>query len=117
MAEDKYPGSDAEFADRTLGALPRTQVPDALRARIMADFDTVAAKRRAGLLYELRVLAGTIWPGAPLWKPGAVFAASLLCGLAAGAFVPVLQPAQDDSASLRQQWADASPALDMLGDL
>jgi hypothetical protein len=106
---------DAEFFARALAALPRnTGVPMALSARILADFDTVQARRRIG--FRLKDLTWAAWPGTPLWKPGAAFAVSLLCGLAAGLSLPAT-PAAADAAAAQSQWAYTSPALDMLGDM
>ncbi len=105
---------DADFAARVLAALPRNDgVPMPLSARILADFDAVQARRRIG--FRLKDLARTAWPGTPLWKPGAVFAVSLLCGLAAGLSLPAAPAA--DNLSAQSPWADASPALDMFGDM
>jgi hypothetical protein len=111
--------TDAKFADRLAAALPRGEVPPGLSARILADFDRVIALR---YLSWRRVFADLLWPGAPLWRPGVVLAASLFLGLAAGIFVPEAPPSSSDTAPQQQQpqqqqWTDASPALDMLGDL
>ena len=106
---------DADFADRALAALPRnTGVPAAFSARILADFDAVQSGRHIG--FRLKDLVWTVWPGTPLWKPGAAFAVSLLCGLAAGLSLPTA-PAAADGSAVQFPWTDTSPALDMFGDM
>jgi hypothetical protein len=123
MADERNDGADAVFASRMAARLPRGEVPPALTARIMADFDRATARRN---LSWRRVLADLLWPGAPLWRPGMVLAASLFLGLTAGFAVPAAPPAAGESAATQtqqqqqqqqQQWTDTSPALDMLGDL
>jgi len=109
--------SDSEFAARMLVMLPKSDVPHALESRILSDFAAVTARRRPGLRWSLSALAGAVWPGAPLWQPGAVLAASLACGLAMGAFVPASNTVQETPAAPSQPFSEASPALNMLGDL
>ena len=111
---------DAAFAARVLAELPDVPTPGALEARILADFDAVAAKRRASLrallLHPAVSLRDAVWPGAPAWKPASVFALSLLIGLAAGTLVPSsaltsVNSAQDETAAV-----DTVPNLDLSGD-
>lgn len=76
---------DAQFVHQVLASLPTTAVPAALEARLMADFDRLAARQRAGVW---RRIGDHLWPGVPAWKPVSVLAASLAMGLMAGIFVP-----------------------------
>ena len=108
--------SDTEFTGRMLDRLPAAEVPAALQARILADFDAVSAKRGAWAAW-MRGLAALAWPNAPVWKPVTAFTLSLLFGLAAGVFIPSSNLTRDTSDPLQQQLAAASPALEMLGDL
>ena len=62
---------DAQFVHQILTSLPTTAVPAALEARLLADFDRLAA--RSGLW---RRIGDRLWPGVPAWKP-----ASSGCGL------------------------------------
>jgi len=117
MIED--PKQDARVTDELLASLPTVPVRPALEARILADFDRVAAARAPGLLARLIARwRDKLWPGAPVWKPASVLALSLAVGLVAG----VLMPASSDagtSASSEQQVAagDAPPVVNMSGDL
>ncbi|HEY0283405.1 MAG TPA: hypothetical protein VGC27_12370 [Rhizomicrobium sp.] len=112
--------SDAAFAARALTELPSVPVPGTLEARILADFDAVAAKRKASLwarvLRPARGLRDAIWPDAPAWKPASVFALSLLIGLAAGTLVP--SSALSGAGSVQDETAvlDTVPNLDIFGD-
>ncbi len=118
MAEDNSNGSDASFAARTLADLPSVAPSAALNARILADFDAVAAKRRRSPWFAamrlLRKVGDAVWPGVPLWQPASVFALSLLVGLAAGTQVPVSTVASDSSGSVLT--LDVTPDLDISGD-
>ncbi|MDE2630705.1 MAG: hypothetical protein KGM97_06915 [Alphaproteobacteria bacterium] len=81
--------ADAEFAARLMKELPSAPVSGTLQARILADFDAVAAKRKFPLWTRpLRALRDAVWPSAPVWKPASVFALSLAIGLAAGTLIP-----------------------------
>jgi hypothetical protein len=111
MAENRC--SDAEFAARVLALLPESGVPAGLEARILADFNAVTAKRQRAPSW--RAVFAAVWPGMPLWQPGAVLAVSLLCGLLVGSVVPVANTGSDTA--LVQQVSEAAPALTMLGDL
>jgi hypothetical protein len=113
---------DRAFAEAALKELPSVAVPSALQARILADFDAVAAKHApqasqapGALAQRLRRWRDALWPGAPLWKPASVLALSLLIGLSAGA----LMPASTSAAPSEQTLAalDATPVLDLSGDL
>jgi len=112
--------SDAAFAARVLTGLPGVPVPGTLEARILADFDAVAAKRKASLwtwvLRPAQSLRDAVWPGVPAWQPASIFALALLIGLTAGTLVPssALTSAgavQDETAAV-----DTVPNLDLSGD-
>ena len=117
MTDDRD-GRDAQFTDEILALLPTTPVPSALEARILSDFDRIAARRgRARLLQRWR---DAVWPGAPLWKPATVLALSLAIGLTAGVLVPSSDFAGNDTASADQQYAaagDTPPVVNMAEDL
>lgn len=85
-------------------------VPLALEMRIMAGFDAAFAPRPA----LLRRAVAAIWPGASLWQPGFALALALVCGLGLG-MLPGLRTSTSDTTL--QQLTDATPALDMAGDI
>lgn len=113
-------GDDVQFVARALSALPSVAVPAALEARILADFDVLAARLKSAPWF-VRLTQGmrdVVWPGAPVWKPAAVLALSLIIGLAAGAFVPSSDVLPAGSAVQSQSLAyDTTPALDLAKDL
>ena len=119
MSEDRNRGTDtadAAFADGVLKALPSVAVPPGLEARILTDFDAVAAKRAPGAVARLMIrLRDAMWPGAPLWKPASILALSLLIGLTAGAFVPsaALSPSAQTTTTASKE---ITSVLDMSGD-
>jgi hypothetical protein len=121
MTEDLK--QDARFTDQALAGLPATAVPSALEARILADFDRVAARRAPGALSRIvDRWRDAVWPSAPVWKPATVLAASLVLGVMAGALVPAFDFASNTSTSTTssdQQYAagDAPPVVNMAGDL
>ena len=112
--------SDAVFAARILSDLPGVPVPGTLEARILADFDSVAAKRNASLwawlLRPARGLRDAVWPGAPAWKPASVLALSLLIGLMAGTLVPASALTSVSSVQDETTVVDTVPNLDISGD-
>jgi hypothetical protein len=73
---------DRDFAARTLARLGALAPPPGLERRLLAAYATQA---RPGVLNRL---AGLIWPGMPVWAPGAAFAAALLVGLGVGMAMP-----------------------------
>jgi hypothetical protein len=111
---------DAAFAARVLTGLPSVPVPGTLEARILADFDAVAAKRKASTwavaTRPLQKLRDAVWPSAPAWKPASIFALSLLLGLAAGVFVPSSTLADVNSGQTEVASSDTVPDLDLSGD-
>jgi hypothetical protein len=115
MSEGRNKRTDeAAFTDGVLKAMPSVAVPPGLEARILADFDTVAAKRAPGAVSRfMQRLRDAVWPGAPLWKPASILALSLLIGLTAGAFVPA---ADLTSQELTTASADTQSVLDISGD-
>jgi hypothetical protein len=101
---------DTGFADAILKRLPTTPVPDGLSARILADFDRVAAGRHhGGLAALLHRMGEFVWPGAPAWQPVSVLALSLVLGLTAGVLVPSPQVA---SAATDQVFAALDNVVD-----
>ena len=78
---------DAGFTQEILKALPAVAVPAALEARILGDFDRMAA-RPGKLTAMLARIGERLWPGAPVWQPASVLAVSLVMGLTAGALLP-----------------------------
>lgn len=113
---------DKAFADWLAKELPSVAVPAGLQARLMADFDCVAAKRRPQPLARfVETLAGRLWPGAPLWQPAGLLAASLMVGLMAGAYLPSASTAASSStvATVDQTViaADTPLAMDLYKDL
>jgi hypothetical protein len=80
---------DAAFAAEVMGQVATTAVPLALEARILADFERVAAVRRHSPVWRLAARwRDRLWPGAPVWQPATLLAASLAVGLIAGAMLP-----------------------------
>ncbi len=59
--------------------------PPALRARVLADFDAVIARRRNSFVARL---ARALWPDVPLWQPAMALTAALAIGIIAGLAVP-----------------------------
>ena len=119
MTEDRN-YRDVRFAHEVLGSLPTTPVPARLEARILADFDRIAARRAPGMLSRLfRRWRDAVWPGAPVWKPASVLALSLAIGLTAGVLVPSSELASNTTTQSDQQIAatDAPPVVNMAGDL
>ena len=112
--------SDAAFAARVLSGLPSVPVPGTLQARILADFDAVAAKRKASpwawAMRPVHWLRDVAWPSAPAWKPASIFALSLLFGLAAGVFVPSSTLTDVNSGQTEAAASDTVPDLDLSGD-
>lgn len=109
---------DAAFTAGVLGRLPTTAVPPALEARILADFDRIAAGH--GLVWKLAARwRDLLWPGAPVWRPAGLLAASLAIGLLAGALIPTSSLAASSSGSTEQTLAamDTTSPLDLYKDL
>ena len=112
--------ADAAFAARVLTELPSVPVPAALEARILVDFDAIAAKRKSSLwaltMHPVQGLRDAVWPSAPAWKPASIFAMSLLFGLAAGVFVPSSTSMGANSDQVETPAVDTAPDLDLSGD-
>lgn len=109
--------ADAEFAARLMKELPSVPVSATLQARILADFDAVAAKRKSPLWARpLRTLRDAVWPSAPVWKPASVFALSLAIGLAAGTLFPSSALTGGSSVQADTVAFDTDPAADLSGD-
>ena len=109
---------DKAFADRLLQGLPTVAVPSALEARLLADFDRIAAAHQPGKAKRLaRGWAERLWPGAPVWQPATLLALSLVIGLTAGSFVPSLNSASAVANSDQNLVSDATFAMDLYKDL
>jgi hypothetical protein len=119
MTDDRR-NQDARFADELFAALRGTPVPSGLEARILADFDRMAARHAPGMLSRLLLRwRDAVWPGAPVWKPASVLAFSLAVGLMAGVLVPSSDLSASTTTTTDQQYAagDAPPVVTMAGDL
>jgi hypothetical protein len=119
MTDDRKT-QDARFADEFFATLASTPVPPGLEARILADFDRIAARRVSGV--TSRLMNGwwdAIWPGVPAWKPASVLALSLAIGLTAGVLVPLSELTASTTSTDQQILAagDAPPVVSMAGDL
>ena len=107
------PNEEAGWLDDALKALPAATVSGALQQRILASFETVAARRNAGFGNAIRRFAAAIWPGAPAWRPAVALAFSLLVGLVAGTLVPLENAFADGSAQTANISLDAPPPFDL----
>jgi len=80
----------AEMNDERLAALlnaaPHVEASADLRDRILQSYDAIMA--RPTLRNIIVQVSNVIWPGVPMWQPGAALAASLMIGVVAGHFVP-----------------------------
>lgn len=74
---------DGDFARRALARLDAAVPPAGMGARLLAAYDAVLP--RGGWLARLAEL---LWPGMPLWAPGAALAAALLLGVGVGVALP-----------------------------
>ena len=96
--------SDRQFADRALARLPADPLSPRLEAALLAAYDAWRMERARGpwaaLKASVREFGQTIWPGAPLWAPAAVFAASLLIGAMIGEFLPAASEFEPQAFSL-----------------
>ena len=88
-AEARTLMDEAGQLDDLLDRLPVAEPSPSLAERILAAAPVAiaapAARRRGGWIG--RSLA-TLWPELPAWRPAAALAASLVCGLVTGAFLP-----------------------------
>ncbi|MDE2181640.1 MAG: hypothetical protein KGJ78_01325 [Alphaproteobacteria bacterium] len=114
MTRDASEHEDAALTQQALSALPTVPVPAELAARILADFDAVAAglARRPANRWR-----DALWPGVPVWKPATVLALSLMVGLAAGALLPSSAFSGDNTDQTQVSSLDSGSALDLSGDL
>jgi hypothetical protein len=74
---------DREFAVRAMARLRGDAPPAGMTRRLLDAYE--AARPRGG---KLARLAELLWPGMPLWAPGAAFAAALLLGIGVGVALP-----------------------------
>ena len=109
---------DKLFADRLGKSVPSVAVPSSLEMRILADFDRLAVRRPApGLMAWAVQWAERLWPGAPVWQPVGLLAASLIVGLTAGALVPSVMPNGSTVTDQTLVAADTPLAMDLYRDL
>jgi hypothetical protein len=101
---------DTMWLESALETLPTVPVLAGLERRILADFDSVAARRKASLLVRLR---DAVWPGAPVWRPAFVFGAALVLGLTAGILVPLEDASAEGSEQTAAVSLDAPPAFEI----
>lgn len=106
MSENR---NDAQFTQEIFRALPTSAVPAALEARILADFDRVAVRRRSGWFGQI---GERLWPGAPAWQPASALALSLVIGLVAGGFMPSPRVTSTNSDQVVTAALDAAPVMD-----
>jgi hypothetical protein len=110
---------DAKFVNDLLRRLPTGPVSSALQARILADFDSVATRRKPGALWRLaQRWRDRVWPGAPVWQPISLLAFSLAIGLMAGTLVPT-STLTSTTTTTDQTLAsvDSTTAMDLYKDL
>lgn len=106
--------TEARELDRALASVTSPSVPAALEHRLLADFDR--AQQRWSLRKTITAVAQSVWPGAPLWQPAAVFAVALTFGIAVAILAPLdLRPSEDSSASIFA--LDAAPDSDVGQDI
>lgn len=115
--QDLPMGEDDAWLDRALKLAPPAVAGAALGARILADFDAVAERRRlgpAGLAGRIFAEIGAaLWPGAPAWQPAVALALSLALGIAAGTFVPVSEASAENGEQAAAVALDQPPAFEI----
>jgi len=100
--------------DAALSEALDAELPDALRSRLLSDYEAMMQRKPARLASRIVILVDgfreSIWPGAPWWKPAFALSLSLLIGVSAGLVAPnpLLDP--DDQMTGIQ---DAPAALDL----
>jgi hypothetical protein len=72
---------DREFATRAMARLRGDMPPAGMARRLRDAYAAARPGRRARL-------AALLWPGMPLWAPGAALAMSLLLGIGVGVALP-----------------------------
>ncbi|MEI9930959.1 MAG: hypothetical protein WDM89_10510 [Rhizomicrobium sp.] len=110
MGNGNLPNDDAAWATGMLKALPTVPVSAALQQNILASFDVVVARRRAGVFARIR---DAVWPGAPVWRPITAVAFSLVIGVLAGTVVPLEGAMADNNEQTASIALDAPPAFDL----
>lgn len=101
--------AQARALDQALVSATPPSVSLAVENRLLADFDR--AQRRWSLRKSIDAMAGTVWPGAPLWQPAAVFGLALLVGIGVAVLAPLdLRQGEDNSAGVFA--LDAAPDID-----
>ena len=102
--------AQARAVDRALASAMLPPISLALENRLLADFDGV--QLRWSLRKSIDIVTRTVWPGAPLWQPAAVFGLALAIGIGVAVLAPLdLRQADDNSASVFA--LDAAPDIDV----
>ena len=95
---------NAQALDQALGASRPVPTPLELYTRAMRGFDKAVQRRRTSPRERMNRIVewfrDAVWPGAPVWKPTAAFALSLLLGAAAGVLVPQEVAARDNEVGM-----------------
>jgi hypothetical protein len=113
MGNTNLPDEDAAWTTSMLRDLPTVPVPVSLERNILASFDMMTLRRKAGLGGAARRLAALIWPGAPAWRPIAAMAFSLVIGVLAGTVVPLEGAMADSNEQTVGVALDAPPTFDL----
>jgi hypothetical protein len=101
--------AQARALDQALVSAAPPSVSLALENRLLTDFDGV--QLRWSLRKWIDAVARTVWPGAPLWQPAAVFGLALAIGIGVAVLAPLdLRQGEDNSASVFA--LDAAPDID-----
>ena len=101
MTEPKHLGTNAELRsrladearlDEALDSVSAVEIPDRLRAQLLAGFDRFTEQDQARVSRRVRRLVASlrelVWPGAPWWQPAFALSLSILVGLSAGLAIP-----------------------------
>jgi len=102
--------------DAVLSEAPGAEMSDALRLRLLSDYQALMQQQRKPARFSSRIailvdgLHEYVWPGAPWWKPAFALSLSLLIGVSAGLVAPnpLLDP-DDQTAGIQ----DAPATLDL----
>jgi hypothetical protein len=128
-APDRWPAAERDGARAFIAAEPEarqhaeqarrldmildgteTIAPSAgLYARVLAAFDSVAAK--PSVRRTLKRIANVVWPEAPLWQPMAALAISLAAGILLGTVSPL-----GGASQLQATGSDMTVAMDAAPD-
>ena len=107
------PNEDAVWLEGVLKNLSTVPASQALQQSILASFDTMTARRRAGVGGAMRRFATTVWPDVPAWRPAAALAFSLVVGVMTGTLIPLEDAMADGNEQTASVALDAPPAFDL----